>query len=94
MVAQSQPWGCQIAVKKLETSNIAAKPPLIIFIFGEKIDVFAKTKESITQGFFQAFFLPLFDGKSSIFNWVSKLNPPSFIILTTPIPLKLLKFCS
>ena len=56
MVAQSQPWGCQIAVKKLETSNIAAKPPLIIFIFGEKIDVFAKTKESITQGFSKHFY--------------------------------------
>ena len=32
------------------------------------------------QGFSKHFLLHLFGGKNLIFNWVSKVNPPSFII--------------
>ena len=38
------------------------------------------------------FLLPLCGGKNSIFNWLSKLNPPSFIISLTHISLQLSKF--
>ena len=46
-----------------------------------------------TAGVFpNIFLLPLFGGKNSMFNWVSKLNPLSFIISVTHIPLELSRF--
>ena len=46
----------------------------------------------LSRDFSKHFLLPLFGGKNSILNWVSKLNPPSFIISLTHISLQLSKF--
>ena len=46
------------------------------------------------RDFSKHFLLPLFGGKNSIFNWVLKFNPSSFIIPVTYISLQLPKFYS
>ena len=50
--------------------------------------------ENSCRDFSKHFLLPLFGGKNSIINWVSKLNPPSFIISITHISLQLLSSIS